>query len=115
MRIDAVDRIELFVELFERHAAQRAADDNVCPSPKDLSTQFISPQPESRLETTTLAEMLARAPTILEAFSRNWRSQTNRRDVPIDRLVRFLVENAASIEEDAPRSAKLLHYVYPIV
>jgi hypothetical protein len=115
MRIDAVDRIELFIELFERHAAQRAADDDACPSPTDLGPQFIPPQPESRLETTTLAEMLASAPTILEAFSHNWRSQNNHLDVPIDRLVRFLAENAASIEEDAPRSPKVLSYVYPVV
>ena len=115
MRIDAVDKIELFIELFERHAAQRAAGDDACPSPTGLSPQFISPQPESRLETTTLAEMLAEAPTILEAFSRNWHSHDDRRDVPIDRLVRFLAENAESIEQDAPRSANLLHYVYPVV
>jgi hypothetical protein len=115
MRIDAVDKIELFIELFERHAEQRAADEDACPSPKDLSSQLISPRPESSLETTTLAEMLAPAPTVLEAFSRNWHGQNDRRDVPIDRLVRFLEENAESIEQDAPPSAKLLHYVYPIV
>lgn len=115
MRIDAVDKIELFIELFEQHAKRRAANDDGYSSSTRPSTQLISPQPESRVETTTLAEMLAKAPTILEAFSRDWHFRDDCGDVPIDRLVRFLVENAESIDRDAPRSAKLLHYVYPIV
>ncbi|WP_375413851.1 hypothetical protein [uncultured Bradyrhizobium sp.] len=111
MRIDAVDKIELLVELFERHA--EAKDDKACPFP--TNSQFMSVPCESRSETTTLAEMLAEAPSILEVFSHNWHRRNDLRHVPIDRLVRFLAENAESIERDTPRSAKLLHYVYPIV
>lgn len=112
MPIDVVDKIELFMELFEPHAERMAGN---APPSREAASYFSMPLPESRAETITLAMMRAPAATLLGGLEHAWLGKEDRADVPVGRIARYLAENAAAIDQDAPRSPRLLHYVYPVI
>jgi methyl-accepting chemotaxis protein len=112
--IDAVNRLELLVELF----AQKASDLQNCNAPQredESNSGFAPPAEALRSATLTLAEMLAGTQTLLEALSRSAHGGNDQTAKAVDRVAHFLTENADAIDEDAPRPPRLLHYVYPIV
>jgi hypothetical protein len=111
---DAVSKLELLVELFERQASHE--EDCVGPARQDESNSgFVPPAAASRAQTLILAEMLAGAPTLLDAVSRSLQSTNENMSDVVGRIARFLTEHAEIVDEDGPRSPRLLHYVYPIV
>ncbi len=114
MTIDAVSKLELLVELFEQQAT-RPQNCSAPPPNDESSSGFAAPAAASRLQTLSLADLLAGTPTLLGAVSRTLPSRNENISNAIGRIARFLTEHAESIDEDAPRPPRLLHYVYPIV
>jgi hypothetical protein len=111
---DAVGKLELLVELFGAEASPPR--DCSAPPPKDNGISgFVPPAASSQAQTLTLAEMLAGMPTLLDAVSFTLQSRSDNISDAVGRIARFLLEHAGSIDEDAPRPPRLLHYVYPTV
>jgi hypothetical protein len=110
MTIDVVSRLDFLVELFEGRRDSVAAPEG------QGSGNWSTPSAAVRsAQTLTLLQMLGEAQTLLEAFSRNFVGVNADVGEVSDRIARFLADNAETIEEDAPRSPRVLHYVYPIV
>jgi len=114
MTIDAVSRLELLVDLFEQKAS-RLEDYSTLRLESERNSRFSPPMAESRAQTLTLAEMLGARSTLLAAFGRSLQGKDESLHVAVNRIAHFLSESADTINEDAPRTPRLLHYVYPIV
>jgi hypothetical protein len=114
MTIDVVSRLEFLVELFE--GRPRAPDDAAArQSGGSGDWRPASSATEPGAQTLTLAEMLAVAPTPLEAFSRDFRSTNEDTGKVVARIARFLADHVEETQQDAPGSPRVLAYVYPIV
>jgi hypothetical protein len=114
MTIDAVSRLELLVELFEQLASRPQA----CGALRlegERDSGFSPPMAESRMETLTLEEILAETPTPLLAFGNSLHCKDQRLHGVVNRIARYLYENTGTINEDAPGTPRLLHYVYPVL
>jgi hypothetical protein len=114
MTIDVVPKLEFLVELFEQRAA-RVADGDATQRESETNFGFAPPRAASRSQTLTLAELLAGAPALLDAFGRSLQDKDDDLAIVVRRIARFLVENTETIGEDTPQPPRLLHYVYPVV